>query len=384
MYRSFARLAVIGALGSTIAACGAHQASTCAHTADACTVQDASVRIEPVWQYSVNEEGDAGFRPVEPSGIAVARGGVVVVAAYSGLVFGLDAVAGTKRWSMDLGEPPATPPTIDGDAVYIGVADGRVVSFSAATGAQRWSATLKHAVHGQPTVANGVVYVLTAEEAVVAINEANGEVLWTFRHPRTAELEIRGGARPTLLDGHVYIGFSDGSFYKLGLDGKLVWASDLSRNQRRMVDVDGTPVAYGNLIITSSHTGGMSGVNRDTGRIQWTVERTGFTSPLLIEDTLIASTANGSIFWIDPLTGRELRELVLERPGLTSPLHFTENTFVVTDTVRGAFVLDVREPRIHAVFEPAVGISAQSDFYQDRLFVLTNRGMVYGLKATLR
>lgn len=384
MYRSLARLAVIGALSSSLAACGAQQGNFFANAAKPSAEQGGTVRIEPVWQFAVRERGDADFRPVEPSGIAVARSGVVVVAAFSGLVFGLDQVSGQQRWSIDLQEPPGTPPTAVGDTVFLGVADGRVVSLSAINGEERWSTKLSHIVHGQPTVADGVVYVMTAEEAVVALSESTGEVLWTYRHPRTAELEIRGGARPTLIDDHLYIGFSDGSFYKLTLEGKLVWASDLSRNHRRMVDVDSTPVAYGNLIIAASHTGGMSAVHRDNGRIQWTVERTGFTSPLLVEDTLIASTASGSIFWIDPLTGRELQELVLERPGLTSPMRFTENTFVVTDIARGVFVLDTRKPGIHAVFEPAVGISAQSDFYQDMLFVLTNRGTVYGLKATLR
>lgn len=150
-----------------------------------------------------------------------------------------------------------------------------------------------------------------------------------------------------------------------------------------MVDVDSTPVRHGNLIIAASHSGGLSAVSEDTGRVQWTLDRSGIKNPLLADGKLIVSTSSGVILWIDPDTGAIQQELELARPGLTSPMRFTENTFVVGDGDRGAIVLDLAEPKLHALFEATVGVSGAMAHHSDMLFLVTNRGMVYGLKARL-
>jgi len=381
-----ARSLMLGALSLALTACAGstnrpaftpHQSSGQERAAD------QSVRVDPVWQFSVNEKGIGGFKPVEPFGLTTTRGGMVVVAAYSGVVHGLHSVSGEERWQLDLKEVPSTPPTSSGDRVYLGVSDGRLLALDARTGAVAWTTKLNHIVHGQPTVHNGVVYVQTSEEAVVAVDESTGEVRWTYRHPRVAELEIQGGGRPTVLGEDIYVGFSDGSFYRLNQSGKQVWVTDLSHGKRRMVDVDSTPVQYGKFIIAASHSGGLSAVHEDTGRVQWTIDRGGITNPMLANGRLIVTTSSGVVLWIHPETGEIQQELELARPGLTSPMRFTEHTFVVGDSDRGAIVLDIDTPKLHALFEATVGISGAMAHHRDMLFVVTNRGMVYGLKASL-
>lgn len=339
------------------------------------------LRLDPVWQQSVNEQGIAGFKPIEPYGVTVGRNGTVAVAAFSGIIHGLEGTSGHEQWQLDLGNVPSTSITAAGDRFYVGVSDGRVLALDERTGEEVWSSKLSHIVHGQPTVHQGRVYVLTTEEAVVALDERNGDVLWTYRHPRVAELEIQGGSRPTIIDGDVYVGFSDGTFYRLNTDGQLVWFADLSHGHRRMIDVDTAAVGYENLVIAASHSGGLSAVHKETGTVQWTVDRNGFRDPVIIDDLLIASASGGRVYWIDPLTGRIQQEMEMLRGGLTAPLHFTNHTFVIGDRDRGALVVDVHQAKIHALFEATVGISGAMDFQNDMLFAVTNRGMVYGLQV---
>lgn len=377
-----ARWMALGTLALSLTGCAGSPAFTPHHTPgpERSAVQ---VRVDPIWQFSVNELGIAGFKPIEPFGVGVSRSGTVVVAAFSGVIHGLDGSSGVERWNLDLKEMPSTPPTVVGDRVYLGVSDGRLLALDARTGGVIWTTKLSHIVHGQPTVHDGVLYALTSEEAVVAVQESTGELLWTYRHPRVAELEIQGGGRPAVFDNAIYIGFSDGGLYRLNLAGKLVWNTDLSQGHRRMVDVDSTPVRYGNLIIAASHSGGLSAVHEETGRIQWTLDRSGIENPLLVGEKLIVTTSSGSVLWLNPETGRIQQELEMARGGLTSPMHFTEHTFVIGDADRGAIVLDLDEPKLHALFEPTVGISGQMAQRHDMLYVVTNRGMVYGLRARL-
>lgn len=343
----------------------------------------ASLRLEPVWQFVVNEQGIAGFKPAEPYGLAAAHNGIVAIAATSGILHGVEASSGVEQWRIDLGEMPGTPPTAHGEHFYLGVSDGRLLSIHARTGELRWTATMNHIVHGQPTVHNGVVYIQTSEEAVVAVREDNGETLWTYRNPRIAELEIHGGGRPVIIDGDVYVGFSSGALYRLDAQGKMVWFTDLSNNEYRMVDVDGAPIKYENLIIAASYAGGLSAVNQATGTVQWTIDKTGFHTPIVVDDMLIA-TAGQTIYWIDPISGRIRQELEMLRPGLTAPLRFSDGTFAIGDADRGVTLVDVDGTKLHALFETTYGISGQMARHGDMLFFVTSRGTAYGVRASAK
>lgn len=339
------------------------------------------LRLTPTWQHEVNPRGIAGFKPVEPFGIAATTRGIAVIATFSGKLHGVETHSGAYLWTLDLKESPGSPPTAYRDNIYIGVTDGRILALNSQTGDEIWSHTLDQIVHGQPTVHDGVLYVVTSEEALVAFDAHSGEKLWTHRHPRLAELEIQGGGRPAVIDHSVYIGFSDGSLERVSLAGERVWSSDLSNGRRRMVDVDSPAVEYEDTVIAVSHSGGVHAVDKETGAILWTLEQQGVQTPILVDDTLILTTTNGHIFWVHADSGRIFQELKLNQPGLTAPLHFTEDTFAVADSARGVFLVGISDGRLEALFESTVGISGQMAMWEDMLFVLTNRGMAYGLKA---
>lgn len=339
------------------------------------------LRLNPVWQHEVNPKGIAGFKPVEPFGIATTTQGVAKIATFSGKLHGVDARSGSYLWTADLKESPGSPPTTYDNTVYIGVSDGRILALDSQSGEEVWSQKLDRIVHGQPTLHDGVLYVITSEEALVAFDAHTGERLWTHRHPRLAELEIHGGGRPAVIDRSIYIGFSDGSLERVSRAGDRVWKADLSNGRRRMVDVDSPAIEYEDTVIAVSHSGGVHAVDKETGAITWTVEQQGVQTPILVDDTLILTTTGGRVFWVHADSGRIFRELKLERPGLNAPLRFTEDTFAVADADRGVFLIGISDGRLEALFESTVGISSQMALWEDMLFVLTNRGMAYGLKA---
>lgn len=340
-----------------------------------------NLRIDPVWQFEVNPKGIAGFKPVEPYGVVTTSTGVVAIATFSGKFHGLDARSGQSLWTFDLEESPGSPPAAYYDLLYIGVSDGRFIAVDAKDGSERWSTKLDHIIHGKPTVHDGVIYVMTSEEALVALDAHTGEKLWTHRHPRLAELEIHGGGQPTVIGHNIYVGFADGTLHNISLQGDRVWSADLSRSRRRMIDVDSPPVEYGDTIIAVSHSGGVHAVDKETGNIEWSLDQQGVHTPLLVDDTLILTTTGGRILWVQAASGRVLKELKLDRPGLTPAMQFTEDTFAVADADRGVFLIGIEDNQLEALFETTAGVSGPMAIYDDMLFVVTNRGMAYGLKA---
>lgn len=342
----------------------------------------ARLRLAPVWQHEVNPDGIAGFKPVEPFGVEATKNGMVVVATFKGKVHGYEARTGHAEWSVDLEESPGSAPSSYDDMVYISVSDGRLIALDSKNGEERWSTKFDNIIHGKPTIHDGVLYVMTAEEALVALDAHTGEVFWTHRHPRLAELEILGGGQPRVIDRNIYVGFADGSLQRISRQGDQVWSADLSNGRRRMIDVDSAPIEYRDTVIAVSHSGGVHALDKETGAIEWTLDQQGVNSPILVDDTLILTTTNGRIFWVRADSGRILKELKLARPGLTSPVRFSEETFAVADADRGVLLIGIEDNRLEALFETTVGISGQMSQWEDMLFFVTNRGMAYGLKAT--
>src|SRR5699024_8901965 len=143
---------------------------------------------------------------------------------------------------------------------------------------------------------------------------------------------------------------SDGSIHRFDTSGDSLWSTNLAGAHTRMVDVDSPPVGYKDLVIAVSHSGGVYALNQDTGRIVWSLDKPGVQTPLLVGNTLILTTTHGHVLWMDAADGTVRHDLKLAQPGLTAPIRFTKNSFVVGDSGRGALVLSIHTPRITGFF----------------------------------
>jgi polyvinyl alcohol dehydrogenase (cytochrome) len=161
--------------------------------------------LAEAWRFT-SQDGDF-------TGTPVVAGGTVVVGAYGGTVFALDAATGGLKWSHDLSPGPNTErgATINGSAaiadgrVFVPVADvdtPRVVALRLADGALLWDSVIDRQrdadVFGSPVVWNGSLYIgvsalfgelndpdVQVRGALVALDPATGRRRWkTFTVPR--------------------------------------------------------------------------------------------------------------------------------------------------------------------------------------------------------
>jgi outer membrane protein assembly factor BamB len=245
----------------------------------------------------------------------VADGSVYVV-SHDGNLYALDAGDGSRRWSFatggekvfDLWDYYLSSPAVAGPNVVFGSGDGRVYAVDRASGAEVWHFQTGDVVHAEPTVADGVVFVGSFDGFFYALGARDGELVWKFDtvgdtyFPRGAvqrgalvhegivyfgsrdynvyaldqaagtgrwNMKERGSwviARPTFLDGRVYMGTSDSHAF-MALDaqsGVEAWRKSLS------LRVYGSAAAEDGVLYFGSHNGTLYAVDPAGGEELWT------------------------------------------------------------------------------------------------------------------
>ena len=189
------------------------------NTLYALNTQDGS----EVWSYKTEN----GF-----SGASVVNG-VVYASSGDGNVYALNAVSGAKLWSRDTTPPEFTwvnytshsTPFYYNAAIYFSSTSDQhihnsevsgpdnckmsdktsVFALEAASGSKLWNYTVNTGALGYPvTVSNGIVYTQYGG-SIVGFNAKNGSLIWNY-----TDTDLYPISQPTVADGVLYIGFSDG------------------------------------------------------------------------------------------------------------------------------------------------------------------------------
>ncbi|MFK0114757.1 PQQ-binding-like beta-propeller repeat protein [Streptomyces sp. NPDC090994] len=110
------------------------------------TGKAAAVRPRP-WEWTAPERAGTEWVPLRGPALAHTGDGTgVVCVAAGGRLYGLDAVAGTVRWSVPTGRPRlAAGPVAAGDVFVVADDEGRISGYRAADGACRWTRQEKEA-----------------------------------------------------------------------------------------------------------------------------------------------------------------------------------------------------------------------------------------------
>jgi len=223
---------------------------------------------------------------------------MLVIGSKSGFLYGLNPVTGDQIWSRDLGQyivrsTPAiqddivyvnngyqtlalslkdgstiwttdisfagnTSPTVDNTLVYVASQNGALQALDVSTGKQRWRVQLEGLIFGSPTVDNGRVIVANDGGTVYGLKVDNGQVDWRFK--------ANGGVFAPLIsdEGVIYFTTNAATTYAISADsGKQVWQYDAGGSTGGSVTR--------NEVIVGADSGGVSAIDRETGKIIWLV-----------------------------------------------------------------------------------------------------------------
>ena len=179
--------------------------------------------------------------------------GVLVVGTDSGLLIGLAAHTGAKKWELDTGRRTnnksevksfaggiyATP-VIRRQTVYVGTLDQEFIAVDLLTGAERWRFPVGSKVTHAAAANDSLILFGANDGRLRAVNAESGEVRWEFR---TASII---GTAPVIVGNQVFVGSLDHTLYCLDTrDGRLLWQQALEGRIRT------NPIVWENYLIAA-------------------------------------------------------------------------------------------------------------------------------------
>jgi eukaryotic-like serine/threonine-protein kinase len=233
-------------------------------------------------------------------------GGTVYIGNYDGVLYALDAQAGTKKWQVQMPAGIASTPTVANGTIYIGCIDKKLYALDVADGKKKWEF-----LHGKPNdqsapmVANGLVYI-GGNPKIYALDANTGTKKWEFEGDGIYSWE----ASPNVVNGIVYgiiRGNSGGKYGMYALDattGAVKWgpANDVYLSESSPAIADG-------VVYAGSELNGLVALNATTGSTKWSFYPNknlfcSYSSPTISNGIVyIGSLVDRKLYAVDAISG---------------------------------------------------------------------------------
>jgi outer membrane protein assembly factor BamB len=290
---------------------------------------------EVKWDASVGDGVGSYFSRIKP----VVAYGKVFSASREGEAYAFDEKTGEMVWHADLSDidnqrgffDDKEPALISGGAVaginkvFFGSENGVVYALEADDGKLSWQGKVKGEVIAAPALDSGKLVVNTASGVMKAFNASNGQDDWQVEQDVPA-LSLRGISAPVMGGGGVIVGSADGSLSVYLLEqGRQGWTVDIgeatgSTELERVIDVDSSPLVFGENIYTVSSRGNLSAVELRSGRVIWQRQYSSYRQISISGNSLFLTDVKGHVYAIDRNNGLELwSQLSFTNRGVTGP-----------------------------------------------------------------
>jgi outer membrane protein assembly factor BamB len=334
------------------------------------------------WQRHLTEEPLIEYKPQEFAAATTSDdGSTVFVGSSAGFIHAFDSQSGDIRWRKKLEGGVGQARFVEGDrTLYVGTLGGVIYGLDAVTGEERWNYHVKGPIESQPVWADGVVYFTSGENRVYALDAHKGTWKWQYDRESPESFTIRGYGGPLVLNGRVYVGFSDGYLACLNAGtGEVLWARPFGGDAIRFVDVDSTPLYYRGSLYISSYTGGVYALEPRDGSVKWRYEVEGAGSLRAWNGRLYFAAARWGMHCLDT-EGHLLWKQALAEAGELSPPLLVHGYVLVSASGGGTYVADATSGHLYQFFAPGHGVTSSPATDGRQVYVLSNGGYFYALR----
>jgi outer membrane protein assembly factor BamB len=265
----------------------------------------------------------------------------VYFGSNDGALYCVNAQTGKLVYRFDTGAEVSRKPVRVGENLFFSNASDFLFSIDRRSGKPRWQVHRTPALgmeisgHSGATVdpKTGLVYMAYSDGHVIAYAASDGAEKWT-PVDLSAEAEQSAGEAPRYLDADttpvlddhpqgrvVYVSSYAGGVYALDAgSGARIWSNDKAVGVTDMAlwreaahkpnpngpDKDGPLVPERKLLVASSATFGLTGLDPYTGRVVWRnkLPEGGVTAPVPIAGAIMVGTSRYGIFLLSPRNGK--------------------------------------------------------------------------------
>ena len=292
----------------------------------------------------------------------------VYFGSNDGALYAVQAQTGKLVYRFDTGAEVSRKPVRAGENLFFSNASDFLFSIDRRTGKPRWQAhrtpALGMEISGHSGAAydpvSNLVFMAYSDGHVVAYDGRDGAEKWT-PVDLAAEAEQSSGEAPRYLDADttpvlddhpqgrvVYVSSYAGGVYALdAVTGSRVWSNDKAVGVTDLVlwreaahrpnpagpDKNGPIVPDRKLLVASSATFGLTGLDPYTGRVVWRnkVPEGGITAPTAVAGGLLVGTSRYGLFLLSPRNGRVIDGIDLGTGFAQTPAAFGSRAYVMTN-----------------------------------------------------
>ncbi|MFH5804742.1 PQQ-binding-like beta-propeller repeat protein [Alienimonas sp. DA493] len=295
------------------------------------------------WAIRVGRDGQTAVRVATAPPVEAGPGGEsspgLVLACVGRTAYGIHQDTGETMWELPLPQAAVAAPTIgdteEGRRLFVPSVTGSVYSFDMrtieefrlekrlqefATGTQRWRYETGSPLIGG-VVVEGIAAVFANVRGVLyGVDAEKRELLWRFETDGRATAPIAAG------DGVVYLASSDRNLYAVDTTNGLDRWEFVSQEP-----VEVKPAVVEGALYVTPGRGGVSRVDRDTGRAIWRAER---TTEFLAQagGRAYASDFADNVVALDLATGRRIGSVRMDRFPVRMQNSLTDRVIVSTKT----------------------------------------------------
>jgi len=293
-----------------------------------------------LWETSIGDGADEYFSRITP----IVAYDKLYTSSRAGNVAALDLETGKVTWSVDLRDNTKERGFFEGpesalisggpiagiNKIFLGSENGKVFALDAESGNLEWQAKVTGEVLAAPAIDSGVLAVNTASGVLKAFNASDGEELWKIEQD-TPSLTLRGISAPAIAAGGVFVGTPDGNLTVYIMNnGQQGWSVAVgeptgSTEFERVIDVDSSPVIFGDRVYSISSRGNLAAIDLRSGQVVWKRQYSSHTDLLISANNIFLTDTKGHVYALDRLTGTEKwSQLTLTNRNVTGPTEVGE------------------------------------------------------------
>jgi outer membrane protein assembly factor BamB len=260
----------------------------------------------------------------------------VYFGGQDGYLYALDRHTGELDWSAGLGFSLFCGVGLLGDSLVVtGNSEGSLAALDIQDGTVVWHDAPGGTILG-PAILDTLA-VFTSEGGLVAAYTASGERAW-------ARDFAGASSAPSISDGSVFAGFSDGTVRRLSIaDGSASWETDVSPGPGRCSI--SRPVVLGDRVLAGTCDNRLVCLDARTGALMWDAlfENWMQVPPAVGDSTVYASCDDQRLHVLDLADGSEI--LAMELGGYAGSAPLVVNGVIYLGTASGDFFAFRGTPR---------------------------------------